>query len=124
MTRQPVVCENAALAGIFGQSPATNNNPDLALAVGDPGTTGANENANTGGYARQVLTMGSPSSGSILNTNVLNYSTAGTVPVGYAFGCTSTTYGGGVAGSGMVLLAAVTSTAITIPAGGITMGAS
>lgn len=96
----------------------------MALAVGDPSTTGANENANTGGYARQAATWNTPSGGTMTNSGAMTFSTAGTVPVNYFFTASSATYGAGTVGLGGALSSAVTAASITIAAGAISLSAS
>lgn len=96
----------------------------LCLAVGDPGTTGANENANSGSYARQSATMASASSASKATSASNTWSTGGTVAVTHAFWASSTTYGGGTYGIGLVLAASVTASSITAASGALSIAAT
>ena len=94
----------------------------VSLHTGSPGTTGANENAATGGYARQACSWNAASSGSKTNSSSLTFSTAGTVAVvdfGTFSASTSGTYGIGGA-----LTSSVTAASITFAAGSITLSAS
>jgi hypothetical protein len=94
------------------------------LAIGDPGTTGANENANSGGYVRQTATMAAASAGSKATSGSITWTTGGTVAVTHAFWMSSTTYGAGTYGIGLQLAASVTAASITAASGALTIGAS
>lgn len=96
----------------------------LALAVGDPGTTGANENANSGSYARQGVTWNAASGGSKTNSSAESFSTLGTVAVSHFFTASSGTYGAATFGLGGSLTSNVTAANITVAAGALTLGVS
>ena len=116
--------ENAALNGLDGTG-STNVIPQVSLHVSTgPGTTGANENAATGGYTRQACSWNAASGGSKTNSSSLTFSTSGTVAV-TAFGTNSTSgTSGGTYAIGGNLTSSVTSASITIAAGAITLSAS
>lgn len=119
-----VTGENAALAGIIGTG-SVNTVPFTALHTGaGPGTTGANENANTGSYARQSTSWNTPSGGSVTNSSTLTFATAGTVPVTSTGGWSSGAYAGGAYSIGATLTSAVTAASISIAAGGLSLSAS
>lgn len=115
--------ENQALAGLAGQT-ALNVIPDAALHSASPSTTGANENANTGSYARQAVTFGTPSAGAMTNSAGLTYSTAGTVAVTHMGFWSSATYAGGTYAIGAALGASVTAATITVASGAISLSAT
>lgn len=123
MPRASATAENAALDGIFGTG-NTNTGTHHSLHVADPGTTGASENANSGGYARQALTMNAASSGIKTNSNTLTYSTGGTVPVTHGGTWNSATYAGGTYSIGNVLASSVTAASITFAPGSISYSAT
>ena len=123
MARASAAAENAALNGLDGTG-GSNVIPDVALHVGDPGTTGASENANAGSYARQACSWNAASGGSKTNSTSLTFSTAGSVQVTHFGTWSSATYGAGNYAIGGALTAGVTATSITIAAGAITLSAS
>ena len=123
MARASAAAENAALNGLAGVG-STNVIPFVSLHVGDPGTTGANENANSGSYARQACSWNTASGGSMTNSSSLTFSTGGTVAVTHFGTWSSATYGAGNYAIGWALTASVTATSITIAAGAITLSAS
>lgn len=123
MTRASVTAENAALNGLDGTG-STNVIPDVSLHVGDPGTTGASENANTGSYARQACSWNAAASGSKTNSSTLAYSTAGSVADTHFGTWSSATYAAGNYAIGGALASSVTAASITIAAGGLTLGAT
>jgi hypothetical protein len=97
----------------------------VALHVGDPSTTGANENANAGSYARQACTWNASSGGSAkTNSTALTFATLGTVAVTWLAGWTVVTYAGGSMGIGAQLGASVTAASITVASGAISLAAS
>jgi hypothetical protein len=114
---------NAALNGLDGTG-ATNTISHVALHVGDPGTTGASENANTGSYARQACSWNTAASSAKTNSSSLTFSTLGTVAVTHFGAWNSVTYGGGSYGIGGALSASVTAASITVAAGALSIGAS
>lgn len=121
--RASAVAENAALNGLDGTG-SSNVIPDVALNTGDPGTTGANENANTGSYARQACSWNAASGGAKTNSTALAFSTAGSVAVSFFSTWSSATYGAGNFAIGGALGSAVTAASITIAAGAISLSAS
>lgn len=115
--------ENAALNGLAGTG-STNVIPDVSLHTASPSTTGANENANSGSYARQACSWNAASAGSMTNSTSLTFSTGGTVAVTHVGTWSSATYGAGTYAIGAALTASVTATSITIASGAITLSAS
>lgn len=124
MARLSTTGANQALNGLDASGTPTNLLAAVALHVGDPSTTGANENANTGSYARQACSWNAASGGSKTNSSSLTYSTAGSVAVTHFGGWSSTTYGAGTYGIGGALGASVTAPTITVAAGALSIGAS
>jgi len=118
-----VTAENAALSGLIGTG-ATNVMPDVSLHSASPSTTGANENANSGSYARQACSWNAPSGGTMTNSTSLTFSTLGTVAVTHYGTWSSATYGAGTYALGGALTASVTSASITFAAGAITTSAT
>lgn len=114
---------NAALNGLDGTG-ASNTISHVALHVGDPSTTGANENANSGSYARQACTWNAAASSAKTNSSALTFSTLGSVAVTHFGGWSSATYGGGNYGIGGALAASVTAASITVAAGALSIAAS
>lgn len=115
---------NQALDGINAAGSPTNLLLALALHTASPSTTGANENANTGSYARQACSWNAASSGSKTNSSSLTFSTAGSVAVTHVAGWSSATYGAGTYGIGAALTASVTAASITVAPGAVTLSAS
>ncbi len=114
---------NAALAGLAGTG-STNVIPDVSLHTASPGTTGANENANAGSYARQAAAWNAPSAAAMTNSSAMTFSTAGTTAV-TNFGLqSSATYGGGTYAGGGALSAAVTAASIGFAAGSLSLTAT
>jgi len=93
-----------------------------SLHTATPGTTGASENAATGGYARQASTYGNASSGSKATTATETYSTAGTTAVTDAGQWTLVT--AGTYGIGLHLASSVIAATITFAAGAKTLSSS
>lgn len=123
MANASVAAENAALNGLDGTG-STNVIPDVSLHVGAPGTTGANENANSGSYARLACSWNAASGGTKTNSTSLTFTTGGTVAV-TAFGTwSSLTYGAGTYALGGNLTAPVTSTSIAFAPGSLTLSAT
>jgi hypothetical protein len=114
---------NRALNGLDGTG-STNAISHVALHVGDPGTTGASENANSGSYARQACTWNAAASSAKTNSTALTFATLGTIPVTHFGGWDSITYAGGNYGIGGALAASVTAASITIAAGALSIAAS
>lgn len=120
MANASAAAENAALNGLDGTG-VTNVIPDVSLHVGAPSTTGANENANTGSYARQACTWNAASAGAKTNSTALTFTTGGTIAV-TAFGTwSSATYAGGTYALGGNLTSPVTAVTITIATGAISI---
>ena len=115
--------ENAALNGLAGTG-NTNVIPDLSLHTATPGTTGASENANSGGYARQAVSWNAASGGSMTNSNSMTFSTGGTVAVTHLGTWSSATYGAGTYAIGLVLASSVTAASIGVAAGAASLSAS
>lgn len=124
MARASTTACNQALNGLDASGTPTNLMSHVALHVGDTSTTGANENANAGSYARQACSWNAASGGSKTNSSALTFSTAGSVAVTYFGTWSSATYGGGTFGIGGALTASVTATSITVAAGALTASAS
>lgn len=120
MALASVTAENQSLDGLSGG--AVNLLADVSLHTATPGTNGANENAATGGYARQACSWNAASGGSKTNSSALTFTTLGTVPVTH-FGTWSAATAG-TYGMGGALTTAVTATTITIAAGAITLSSS
>lgn len=114
---------NAALDGLAGTG-STNYMTHVSLHTATPGTTGASENANSGGYARQACSWNAASGGTKTNSTALTFSTAGSVPVTHIGTWNSATYGGGSYAIGAPLASSVTAASITVAAGAISLGAS
>jgi hypothetical protein len=123
MALASVTAENAALNGLDGTG-NTNQMTHCALHTATPGTTGASENANTGGYARQAATWNAAASGAKTNSGALTFATAGTVPVTHIGLWNSVTYAGGTYAMGAALGSSVTAASITIAAGAISLTAT
>lgn len=115
---------NQALNGLDASGTPTNVLAYASLHTASPSTTGANENANTGSYARQACSWNLASGGSKTNSSSLTFSTAGTTAVTHFGGWSSGTYGGGTYGMGGALTSSVTSASITVAAGALTLSAS
>jgi hypothetical protein len=115
--------ENAALNGLDGTG-STNTMGFASLHTASPSTTGANENANTGSYARQTLTNSAASGGTKVNSAGLTYSTAGTIAVTHVGTWNNVTYAAGTYSIGAALAASVTAASITIAAGALSWAAS
>ena len=123
MALASAAAENAALNGLDGTG-ATNTIGFVSLHTASPSTTGANENANSGSYARQSCTWNAASGGNKTNSTALTFSTLGTVAVSHIGTWNNATYGAGTYAIGAALGASVTATSITIASGAITLSAS
>jgi hypothetical protein len=123
MPRASNTALNAALNGLDGTG-SVNQMSHVALHVGDPGTTGASENANSGSYARQACTWNAAASAAKTNSTALTFSTLGTIAVTHFGTWNSATYGGGTYAIGGALSASVTAASITIASGAISLTAS
>lgn len=121
MALASVTCENAALDGIRGGTPA-NQIPFVSLHSATPGTTGASENAATGGYARLACSWNAAASGAMTNATALSFSTSGTVAVTHIG--TWTLVSAGVYAIGAALASSVTAATITVAAGAISLSAT
>jgi hypothetical protein len=113
---------NQALDGLAAAGTPTNLMAYVALHTASPSTTGANENASTGSYARQACSWNAASGGSKTNSSALTFNTAGTVAVTH-FGTFSASTSG-TYGIGGALASSVTASTITIAAGALTASAS
>lgn len=122
MALASAAAENAALDGLAGTG--TNVVPYVSLHTASPSTTGANENANSGSYARQACSWNAASGGSKTNSSALTFSTGGTVAVTHFGTWSSATYGAGTYAIGGALGASITATSITFAAGSITLSAT
>lgn len=105
--------ENAALSGITALAIF------VSLHTATPGTSGASEYA---GVTRQSVTWGSPSSGSVANTNALTFTTSGASAVTFAGSWSAST--AGTYYIGLTLTSSVTATNIVAAAGSLTLAAS
>jgi hypothetical protein len=124
MALASAAAENASLNGLDGTG-STNVIPYVSLHVSTgPSTTGANENANAGSYARQACSWNAASGGSKTNSTSLTFSTAGSVAVTYFGTWSVVTYGSGNYAIGGALASSVTAASITIASGAITLSAS
>lgn len=125
MTDLGATAKSQALNSLDASGSPVNQIAAVALHVGDPSTTGANENANAGSYARQSCTWNASSAGSAkTNSTALTFATLGTVAVSWLAGWTVTTYAGGSMGIGAQLGSSVTAAAITVASGAISLTAS
>jgi hypothetical protein len=109
--------------GTAGSRTFANQILAVALHTGTP-TTAANENANTGSYARQACTWAAASGTTKVNSTALTFSTAGSTPVSNLAGWSSATYGAGNKGIGAALGLSITATSITVAAAAITLTVS
>jgi hypothetical protein len=114
---------NAALNGLAGTG-SVNQMTHASLHTATTGTTGTNENANTGSYARQAVAWNAAAAGAITNSGALTFSTAGSVAVTHMGTWNSGTYAGGTFAIGAALGASVTATSITVAAGALSFTAS
>lgn len=115
---------NQALDAQDASGSPTNVMAFTSLHSASPSTTGANENANSGSYARQATTWNAASSGSKTNSTALSFSTLGSVACTHFGGWSSGTYGAGTYGMGGALTASVTAVTITVASGALTLSAS
>jgi hypothetical protein len=111
-------------SGTAGTRTFVNQILAVALHVGDPSTTGANENANAGSYARQACTWNGASGGTKTNSTALTFATLGTIAVTWLAGWGSATYAATPFGIGAQLGASVTAASITVASGAISLAAS
>lgn len=123
MALASTAAENAALNGLAGVG-NTNVIPDVSLHTASPSTTGANETANSGSYARQACSWNAASSGAMTNSTSLTFSTLGTIAVTHIGTWSSATYGAGTYAIGGALASSVTAASITIAAGAISLSAT
>lgn len=114
---------NAALNGLDGTG-ASNTMTHVSLHSASPGTTGANENANTGSYARQACTWNAAASSAKTNSTALTFSTLGSVACTHFGTWNNGTYAAGTYSIGGALSASVTAASITIASGAISLSAS
>jgi hypothetical protein len=114
---------NAALDGLNGTG-ATNVIPFVSLHSASPSTTGANENANVGSYARLACSWNTAASSAKTNSTALSFTTGGTVACTHVGTWSSVTYAAGNFAIGAALGASVTATTITIAAGALSLTAS
>jgi hypothetical protein len=123
MALASAAAENAALNGLAGVG-STNTMPFVALHTASPSTTGANENANAGSYARQACSWNAASGGTMTNSTALTFSTLGTIAVTHIGTWSIVTYAGGTYSIGAALGSSVTAASITIASGAITLSAT
>lgn len=123
MARASAAAIHAALNGLDGTG-STNVIPYVSLHVGDPGTTGASENANSGSYARQSCSWNAAASSAKTNSSALTFSTAGSVAVTHVGTWSSATYGVGTYAIGGALASSVTAATIAVAAGALSISAS
>lgn len=114
---------NAALNGLDGTG-ASNTMTHVSLHSASPSTTGANENANSGSYARQACSWNAAASSAKTNSSALTFSTLGTVACTHFGTWNNGTYAAGTYSIGGALSASVTAASITIAAGAISLAAS
>lgn len=119
----PTAC-NQALNGLDASGSPTNVIGFVSMHSASPSTTGANENANSGSYARQACTWNVASSSSKTNSSSLTVSTLGSVACTHFGAWSSGTYAGGTYGMGGALAAPVTATTITVAPGALTLSAA
>lgn len=123
MALASAAAENAALNGLDGTG-STNVIPYVSLHTASPGTTGANENANSGGYARQACSWNTASGGTKTNSSAMTFNTAGSVAVTHAGTTSSATYGAGTYALGLTLGLSVTAATITVAPGALSLAAT
>lgn len=131
MSRASSTAEDNALAGmtlVAGGTFAGSGAAFLGINTGDPGTTGANEVVG-GSYARQAITWGAPSGGSVANaTSALNVPIPAGTTVNFfsTWGAVSGTGSGGyqIGGALSSTIDFVTAGTLTIAVGGLTITAS
>ncbi len=88
---------NTMLSSVFTSGGSTGTAKYASLHTADPGTTGTSE-ASGGGYARQAITWGAPSSGTTSGGTVTFSVAAGTYAyIGYWDAVTAGNYVGGYA---------------------------
>lgn len=115
---------NQALNGLDASGTPTNVMSHVSLHSASPSTTGANENANSGSYARQACSWNAASSSSKTNSSSLTFTTGGSVACTHFGTWSSGTYAGGTYGIGGALSSSVTAVTITVAAGALTLSAS
>lgn len=118
---------NNAVAGIFSATAPTPSTTAswLSLHTATPGTTGASENAATGGYARPqfpVSAAGVPAAGSVNNTAAITITTTGATAVTHVGTFDAVTAGNFRIGA--ALNSAVTAATITFAIGAIQFSAA
>jgi hypothetical protein len=121
MALASAAAENAALNGLDGTG-STNTIPFVSLHTATPGTTGASENAATGGYARQACSWNAASSGTKTNSTVLTFTTTGATAVTHIGTWSAST--AGTYSIGAALGSSVTAATITVAAGAISLSAT
>lgn len=122
MSLASATAENQALDGMFSGTVAIGG--FVSLHSASPGTTGANENAATGGYTRQAATWNAASGGSKTNSGALTFATSGTVAVTHAGTNSASGTSGGTYGIGAALASSITAASITFASGSISFTAS
>jgi hypothetical protein len=123
MALASTAAENGALNGLAGVG-STNLINWVSLHSASPSTSGANENAATGGYTRQAETWNAASAGSMTNSGAMTFSTSGTIAVTHFGSNNASGTSGGQYAIGGALTASVTSASITFAAGSITLSAT
>lgn len=124
MALASTAAENAALDGLNATAGTTNTIPFVSLHSASPSTTGTNENANSGSYARQACSWNAASGGTKTNSTSLTFSTLGTIACSHFGTWSSGTYAGGTYSIGGALGSSVTAASITIAATAITLSAT
>lgn len=115
---------NQALNALDATGSPTNVIGFTSLHSASPSTTGANENANSGSYARQACSWNAASGGTKTNSSALTFATGGSVACTHFGGWSSGTYAGGTYGLGGALGSNVTAASITVAAGALTASCS
>lgn len=123
MALASTAAEAAALNGLDGTG-STNLIGFVSLHTASPGTTGANENAATGSYARQACTWNAANTGTGTKTNstALTFSTLGSVAVTHVG--TWSAVSAGTYAIGAALGSSVTAATITVASTAISLSAT
>jgi hypothetical protein len=117
-----VTAENQALQGLDASAAGTNLMAYTSLHTATPGTTGASENAATGGYARQSSAQNAASGGAKTNSGALAWTTTGATPVTHVGEWSAVT--AGTYGIGAALTSSITAASITAASGAISYSAA
>lgn len=121
-----VTARNQALDGIGGSLPGSpvNTLGFVSLHTADPGTTGANENPATGGYAAQACAWNNASAGSKTNSSTLTFADDGAGPLTHFATRNQAAAAGATHGVSGALSSQITATSITVAPGALTVGVS